>query len=951
MSLSLCLTGEALTVVGRMTPEESLDYSKERDCKTLESLAVTADHFLEAQGQTSLFSSKEDDLSHKSGGRNKEGSRLKVPTKGVSRCFLCNKSGHKAAECWTSSRAQHGSACWRCGKPGHKSDACNWKPEDKGSKTPQASCMLTVADSENPEETYIVLRNGEQIPIVNAALGKAPRFLVDNMPVVRGEVCGRPVTVLRDSGCNTVVVKRDLVPDDKLTGVSSPVFLLDRTVKYLPEAEIEVRTPFFTGSLIAKCMDNPLYDLVLGNVHGVRGIDDLDEEWNDEGRLSGSQLNEERQTPKGTSGKSETGEGLVLDESGKEGCDVLVPEINSAGALKRVAGKENNSQLPVMTLEPTGIDHNKLKLSQRNDESLKKCFAAVGKKYISGKSHESEFVLRNEILYRRYKTPAHKQWEQLIVPRDFQTIVLKLAHEGIMSGHQGTKKTTDRIQEEFYWPGIAMDIKRFVKSCDMCQRTIHRHMVPRAPLGTMPIIDTPFQRVGIDIVGPIAPSSETGNRYILTMVDFATRYPDAVALKSIDTVEVAEGLLQMFSRVGLPREIVSDRGSCFTSALMKEISRILSLRLLTTTPYHPMCNGLVERFNGTLKQMIKRMCQEKPRCWDRYLTPLLFAYREVPQSSLGFSPFDLLYGRYVRGPMAVLRELWTNENIDPETKTTYEYMVDLRKRLEETCKAAHEELKKAQLTQKEHYDKKSRARQLREGDRVLILLPTDRNKLVLQWKGPFRVVEKRNDVDYVIDLGQKTTVFHINMLKRYEEREVLGAPRQVLAGMAVEEDPEEQEVPHVGLHKLQDHKDVQFSEEMTEFQTNDARKLLEEFQDVFSDLPGQTRLIKCRLKLKTDTPIQVRQYPIPFALQEEVEKEIGDMLRQGIIEKCDSAYNSPGVVISTHMSCLSITSDCPQIYQSSSNNGAMCRGQDNVGSNYRPATIMQSERFPLDGHL
>ena len=81
-----------------------------------------------------------------------------------------------------------------------------------------------------------------------------------------------------------------------------------------------------------------------------------------------------------------------------------------------------------------------------------------------------------------------------------------------MSGHQGTKKTTDRIQEEFYWPGIAMDVKRFVKSCEICQRTIPKHMVARAPLGAMPIIDTPFERVGIDIVGPIAPSSEMGNK-------------------------------------------------------------------------------------------------------------------------------------------------------------------------------------------------------------------------------------------------------------------------------------------------------------------------------------------------------------------------------------------------------------------------------------------------------
>jgi len=86
------------------------------------------------------------------------------------------------------------------------------------------------------------------------------------------------------------------------------------------------------------------------------------------------------------------------------------------------------------------------------------------------------------------------------------------------------------------------------------------------------------------------------------------------------------------------------------------------------------------------------MSRERPKDWDRYETPLLFAYREVPQESLGFSPFELLYERSVRGPMQILRELWTKEELDPEDKTTYEYVVDLRKRLQDTCELAHQEL-------------------------------------------------------------------------------------------------------------------------------------------------------------------------------------------------------------------------------------------------------------------
>lgn len=149
-------------------------------------------------------------------------------------------------------------------------------------------------------------------------------------------------------------------------------------------------------------------------------------------------------------------------------------------------------------------------------------------------------------------------------------------------------------------------------------------------------------------------------------------------------------MVDVYSRVGIPSEVLTDQGSQFTSDVMREVSRLLSIRQLTTTPYHPMCNGLVEKFNGTLKQMLKKMCSERPRDWDKYLNALLFAYREVTQESLGFSPFELLYGRTVRGPMMILRELWTKDVSDPDIKTTYQYVIDLKERLEETCKIAQE---------------------------------------------------------------------------------------------------------------------------------------------------------------------------------------------------------------------------------------------------------------------
>ena len=277
---------------------------------------------------------------------------------------------------------------------------------------------------------------------------------------------------------------------------------------------------------------------------------------------------------------------------------------------------------------------------------------------------------------------------------------MRLAHETLMSGHLGTKKTLDRFVAEFFWPEICGDVARFRKSCDICQRTIQKGRVSKVPLGKLPLINTPFKRVAVYIVGPIEPRSEKRNRYILTMIDYATRYPEAVALPSIETERVAEALVEMFSRVGIPDEMLTDCGSQFTAEVMKDVSRLLSLQQLTTTPYHPMCNGLVERFHATMKQMLRRMCAERPKDWDKYLPALLFAIREVQQELLRFSPFELLYGHSVRGPMAILRELWSGEVNDEQVLSTYQYLIELKERLEQTCQLARDNLKRSSLSKR-----------------------------------------------------------------------------------------------------------------------------------------------------------------------------------------------------------------------------------------------------------
>ena len=123
--------------------------------------------------------------------------------------------------------------------------------------------------------------------------------------------------------------------------------------------------------------------------------------------------------------------------------------------------------------------------------------------------------------------------------------------------------TRDRVLARFYWPGIKRDIEQYCQACPECQRVAPRATV-RNPLIPMPIIETPFDQIALDIVGPL-PKTSRGHRYILVLVDYATRYPEALPLRAA----VAKELLLLFSRVGIAREILTDQGSCFMSRVIK----------------------------------------------------------------------------------------------------------------------------------------------------------------------------------------------------------------------------------------------------------------------------------------------------------------------------------------------------------------------------------------------
>ena len=230
-----------------------------------------------------------------------------------------------------------------------------------------------------------------------------------------------------------------------------------------------------------------------------------------------------------------------------------------------------------------GLSQEELRRLQEKDKTLQD---------LDKGPHGQMFYKKNGLLYRRWepRQQTEEPVEQLVLPQACRKPVLELAHTIPLAGHMGRDKTARRVQQRFYWPTLFKDVADYCRKCPDCQKTDTQGQ-RRVPLVPLPIVQEPFERIAMDIVGPLT-RSRKGNRYILVVCDYATRFPEAIPLRSIDAETVAEELITIFSRFGIPGEILSDQGSNFMSELMQELYRLLKVHPIRTSPYHPQTDGL-----------------------------------------------------------------------------------------------------------------------------------------------------------------------------------------------------------------------------------------------------------------------------------------------------------------------------------------------------------------------
>ena len=233
--------------------------------------------------------------------------------------------------------------------------------------------------------------------------------------------------------------------------------------------------------------------------------------------------------------------------------------------------------------------------------------------------------------------------------------MLAMAHNSPVGGHFGRERTLQSIRARMDWPGVVRDVNRVCASCPICQKASPPSMA-KAPLHPLPVIREPLKRIAMDIVGPLK-RTKKGNKYILVLMDYATKWPEAFPLRNILTETGVECLVQVTARLGVPQELLTDNGSNFMSKVMQRFCMLTGVKQLKTSPYHPQTGGMVERFNATLKRLLRKLVAN-PKAWDECLPYVLWAYRGTIHKTTGFSLYQLLFGKEMRMPLDELVRYW-----------------------------------------------------------------------------------------------------------------------------------------------------------------------------------------------------------------------------------------------------------------------------------------------------
>lgn len=399
------------------------------------------------------------------------------------------------------------------------------------------------------------------------------------------------------------------------------------------------------------------------------------------------------------------------------------------------------------------------------------------------------------LLYSRgIRTGKTAENLRLVVPEELRKKIIYECHDSLVGGHFGTEKTYFKVAERYWWPNQYADVKHYVETCDECARAKKPKWKEDGTL-VATVVGAPWERVSADFLGPVSRTTQ-GNRYLLVFTDYFTRWVVAVPTADCTAETVAQHFVEkIVLQFGAPRELLSDNGPAFASAVVEAVCNMVGTRKLFTTAYRPQANGMVERWNGTVVQSLAACMDEFDKDWDLKVISIPFAFNTARHSATKMTAFELNFGRKAKLPVELA--------IGPrpaDQRSVEEYSNDLLVQLQDSFRIAREEMNQSKQAMERRQNRGGEENPFKVDDQVwLENRDPGASKFAKKYDGPYQIarIEGVNYVVITLEDGKEMKV-HVNRIKKYKSRKDASEEENGIQVIPIPLDEEEVE-PDFGM--------------------------------------------------------------------------------------------------------------------------------------------------------
>lgn len=437
-------------------------------------------------------------------------------------------------------------------------------------------------------------------------------------------------------------------------------------------------------------------------------------------------------------------------------CDEQQPKRNIDPPTDRSC-VENHEQhsMDIMRNQIIPFTHEQLKELQHQDEQTKHIMMHI--------DDFNDYLIQDDMLMT--KSYPHVPF----VPRGrIRSDIIKIYHDTPANGaHFGRDRTIHKIQQRYFWPNMVADIRNHIKSCIPCLQNNHMRRKPPGALKPIKPPEGVWQLLTMDFHGPITPTTRQGNKYIISLTDVLSKFVVTKAVRDCTAKTAARFIAEeVILKYGTPKCILTDNGTHFTASMMSELFRKIGVTHLYSTPYHPMTNGQMERYNATMDSKIAALSNEKRTNWDEQLPFVTFNYNISIHTTTRQIPFELMYGR---SPILPFDQQQPNITLpqDPE------HVNKLKQHISTLAECAKKTIIQRQIKYKQRYDRNRTNPTYKINDLVLIKVFNRHNKFDIRYEGPFRIIRQIGSKTYLVQhvkistwIRQVTTDVIISLVER-----------------------------------------------------------------------------------------------------------------------------------------------------------------------------------------